>query len=187
MIIPNLEELINKRKNNNNNKDEQKVQLIMGVNFTHTIDKEITRTFHVRSDNEEITLGAHTSAIINKFIESFLSNYQEEEQILRSGSDFVYDGIDILGIHFHNIKLKRRKSYIKSPSWISSKKATIITKNTGDNKCFQYAITVALNHKEISNHPERISNIRLHISKYNWDDKNFPAGTKDWEKFGRNN
>ena len=186
MIMPKLEELINKRKNNNN-KDEQKVQLIMGVNFTHTIVKEITRTFYVRSDNEEITLGAHTSDIINKLTESFLSNYQEEEQISRSGSDFVYDGIDILGIHFHNIKLKRGKSYIKSPSWISSKKATIITKNTRNNKYFQYVITVALNHKEISNHPERISNIRPHISKYNWDDKNFPAGTKDFEKFERNN
>ena len=109
--MPKLEELINKRKNNN--KDEQKVQLIMGVNFTHTIDKEITRTFYVRSDNEEITLGAHTSAIINKLIESFLSNYQEEEQILRSGSDFAYDGIDILGVHFHNIKTKARQVIYK--------------------------------------------------------------------------
>ena len=73
----------------------------------------------------------------------------------------------MLGIHFHNIKLKRGKSYIKSPDWISSKKATINPKNTKDNKCFQYAITVALNHNEISSHPERISKIRSHINKYN--------------------
>ena len=93
----------------------------------------------------------------------------------------------MLGIHFHNIKLKRGKSYIKSPDWISSKKATINPKNTKDNKCFQYAITVALNHNEISSHPERISKIRSHINKYNWKDINFLAGIDEYKKFEINN
>ena len=31
----------------------------------------------------------------------------------------------MLGIHFYDIKLTRAKSHIKSPDWISSKKATI--------------------------------------------------------------
>ena len=93
----------------------------------------------------------------------------------------------MLGIHFHNIKLKRGKSYIKSPDWISSKKATINPKNTKDNKCFQYAITVALNHNEISSHPERISKIRSHINKYNSKDINFLAGIDEYKKFEINN
>ena len=29
-----------------------------------------------------------------------------------------------------------------------------------DNKCFQYAVTVALNHKQIKNNPERTSKIK---------------------------
>ena len=29
-----------------------------------------------------------------------------------------------------------------------------------DNKCFQDSITVALNHQNIDNHPEKISNIK---------------------------
>ena len=37
-------------------------------------------------------------------------------------------------------------------------KATINPKNN-DNKCFQQALAVALNHKQIENHAERISNI----------------------------
>ena len=37
-------------------------------------------------------------------------------------------------------------------------RATINPKNE-DNKCFQYSITVALNHQKIGNNPERISNI----------------------------
>ena len=32
-----------------------------------------------------------------------------------------------------------------------------------------YAFTVALNHNEIGDHPERISKILPYISKYNWD------------------
>ena len=113
MIIPKLEKLINKRKNNTNNK--QKVQLSIGVNFININDKEITRTFYVRSDNEEIMLGNDTSDIINKILESLLNNYQKQEQILRGGSDYIFESVDILGIHFCNIKLKRGKSYIESP------------------------------------------------------------------------
>ena len=36
-----------------------------------------------------------------------------------------------------------------------------------DDKCFQYAITVALNHQNIGNNPERISNIKPFINQYN--------------------
>ena len=61
----------------------------------------------------------------------------------------MFERVDILDIHIHNIKLKRGKPYIKSSEWISSKKATINPKNTKDNKCFQYAITVALNHQKL--------------------------------------
>ena len=183
-IIPQLTELINERKNNRN---EQKNQLSMGVNFMCITDKGNTRTFYVKSDNEDIRLGNDTSDIINELIESFLSYYRMEEQILGGGSNYVFDSVDILGIHFHDIKLKRGKSYIKSPDWTSSRKATINPKNTKDNKCFQYSITLALNHSEINNHPERISKIKSHIHKYNWKDINFPAGIKDWEKFERNN
>ena len=65
-------------------------------------------------------------------------------------------------------------------------RATINPKNKG-NKCFQYSITVALNHQEIENNPERISNIKPFIDKYNWKGIDFPAGIKDWKKFEENN
>ena len=50
-----------------------------------------------------------------------------------------------------------------------------------------YAITVALNHKKIGRHPERISKIKPYISKYNWNRINFPSQRKDWETFERGN
>ena len=39
--------------------------------------------------------------------------------------------------------------------------------NKKDNKYFQYAITLALNHKEIKKDPQRIAQIKLFIKKYN--------------------
>ena len=35
-----------------------------------------------------------------------------------------------------------------SPDWITNKKATINPINKKDSKCFQLAVTVALNHEE---------------------------------------
>ena len=43
-----------------------------------------------------------------------------------------------------------------------------------------------MNHQNIENHPERISNIESFIDQYNWKDIDFPAGIKDWEKFEQN-
>ena len=119
--------------------------------------------------------------IITELIKSFLSNYQKEEQILRNGNNFVFDSVDLLAVHIHKINLKRGKSYTKSPDWIFTKRATINPKNK--DKCFQYAITVALNHQNIENHPEIISNIKPFINNYNWRGIDFSAGIKDWEKF----
>ena len=106
MIIPYLVELINERKNNNN---EYKTELCMGVNFMCITDEK-TRTFYVKSNNKEIRLGNGTSNIINELIKFFLSNYQKEEQILKNGSNYTFESVDILYIHFHNIKLKRGSS-----------------------------------------------------------------------------
>ena len=89
-------------------------------------------------------------------------------------------------IIFIKLTWKEKKSYIKSPEWILNKRATIIPKSK-DNKSFQYSITVALNHQNIENHPERISNIKPFIDQYNWEGIDFPSGIKDWKKFERIN
>ena len=54
------------------------------------------------------------------------------------------------------------------------KKRTINPKNA-DEKCFQYATTVAINYEEIESHPERVSNIKPFINKYNWKETNYPS------------
>ena len=64
------------------------------------------------------------------------------------GSEFVPHSIDLLYYHLQKIGLKRGGSYIDSPEWLKNKKATINPENNDDN-CFQYALTVALNHQNI--------------------------------------
>ena len=127
------------------------------------------------SDNEEIRQGNETDGIIEKLFESFLTNYQKEELILRNGSNFIFESVNLLSYQIYKKSLKRGKSYIKSPEWLLNKKATINLKNK-DNECFKYAITAALNHQNIENHAERISNIKLFIDEYDWEGIDFPAG-----------
>ena len=79
--------------------------------------------------------------------------------------------------HLQKIGLKRGVSYIDFPEWLKSKKATINPKNNNDN-CFQYSLTVALNHKQIKSHPERISKIKPFIDQYNWKEIDFPSHSK---------
>ena len=102
--------------------------------------------------------GNETDEIIKKLFESLLERHQKglEEKI--RGSEFVYDSIDLLHYKLPKISLNRGGSYLDSPEWLKNKKATINPKNN-DDKCFQYALTVALIYQNINNHPERVNNI----------------------------
>ena len=71
------------------------------------------------------------------------------------GSEFVVDSVDLMHYKCHKISLNRGGSYIDSPKWLGNKKSTINPKNN-DDKCFQYAVTVALNHQSIQYNPGRI-------------------------------
>ena len=102
------------------------------------------------------------------------------------GSDFEFDGVDFLYYDFNKISVNRGGLYIDSPKWIKNKKSTINPKNN-DYKCFQYAVTLALNLDKINSHPERISKIKPFIEQYNWKEIDFPATSKDWKKFELNN
>ena len=97
-----------------------------------------------------------------------------------------YDSADVLYYNLHKISLSKGGSYIDSPKWLKNKNATINPKYN-DDRCFQYALTVALNYEQIKDHPERTSKIKPFIDKYNWKEIDFPSHGKDWKKFESNN
>ena len=69
---------------------------------------------------------------------------------------------------------------------IKIKKSTINPKDN-DDKCFQYAVTLALNLDNINKHPQRVSKIKPFIDQCNWKDIDFPPTNKDWRKLELNN
>ena len=99
------------------------------------------------------------------------------------GSEFVYDSIDVLYYNLNKVSLSRGGSYVDSPKWLKNKKATINPQNKKDDRCFQYAVTVALNHEQIKDHPERISKIKPFIDQYKLKEIDFPSHGKDWKEF----
>ena len=140
----------------------------------------------MRSDNEELTNGSDTDKIIEGLFESFLQKHEENLQEKMKGSDSEFDGVNFLYYDFNKISINRGGSYIDSPKWLKDKKSTINPK-TNDHKCFQYAVTLALNLDKINNNPERISKIKPFIKQHNWKEIDFPSTSKDWKKFELNN
>ena len=139
----------------------------MIINFTSSKDSDEIRTMHTKSNNIEIMMGNETDEIIEELFESFLQKYQEGSEEKMRGSEFVFDSVDLLYYNLHKISLNRGRSYMDSPKWLRNKKATISAKNN-DNKCFQYALTVALNYEQIKKNPQLIFNIKIFIDQYNW-------------------
>ena len=131
-------------------------------------------------------MDSETDDFIEELFKSFLQKYQEGLEESVRGSDFIFDSVESLYFILNKISLSRGGSYIDSPKWLKNKKATINLKSN-DDKCFKYALTVALNYEQIKDHPERISKIKPFIDQYNWREIDFPSHSKDWKKFESNN
>ena len=103
------------------------MQLTIEINFISLKPgSDETRVMYTRSDNIEIMFG---DDIIEQLFESLLQKYEENLQNKMKRLDFEFD-VNFL--------------YYDSPKWLKDKKSIINPKNN-DNKCFQYAITLALN------------------------------------------
>ena len=130
--------------------------------------------------------GSNTDEVIKVLFKSLLQNYQDNLQEKMRGSDFIFDGINYLYYDLNKISISKGGSYIDSPKWLKNKQSTINPKNN-DNKCFQYATTLALNINKIDKNPQRISKIKPFIDNYNWKDIDFLSTRKDWNRFELNN
>ena len=183
LIKPYLYDLINVYKA----KGAWKLQLSAEISFvSQKPDSNEIRIMYTRSTPEEIIIGYETEEVAEKLIIQLLQKYQDNLQNKMKGSDFIFSGVNYLYYDLNRITISKGRSYIESPKWLKDKKCTINQKNT-DNKCFQYATTLALNFNNIDKHHQRISKIKPFIDNYNWNDINFPAAKKDWNKFEVNN
>ena len=157
LIEPFLRELINDYKS----KGEWKIQLTAQDNFISLRpDSDETRVMHTKSDNQEFMNGSDTDEIIKELFKSLLQRYQKNLQEKMRGSDFAFNGVNFFYYDFNKTSISRGGSYIDSPKWLKNKKSTIDPKNN-DYKCFQYAVTLALNIDKINNHPKEYLKLNL--------------------------
>ena len=83
-------------------------------------------------------MGSDTNENIDKLFNTILERTQQAiEPSNERGSGFSHKSVALLYYYFQKIDIRRAESYIVSPHWIASKKATINPKNEKDNKCFQ--------------------------------------------------
>ena len=140
-----IEKYLRKLINYYKNKGKWKVQLIAEISFISLKPGfDETRIMQTRSDNEEFMNGSDTGEVIEGLFESFLQKYEENLQENMKRSDFEFDGVNFLYYDFNKISRNRGGSYLDSPQWLKNKKSTINPINN-NYKCFQYAVTLALN------------------------------------------
>ena len=192
MIRPYLSDTINDHKTQgewrihsgntiikNKTQGKWKIHLTMPINFISSKeDSDDTRTMYSKSNE--------TDEIFEKLLESLSERYQEGLEESMRGSEFIFDSVDAVYYNLNKTSLSRGGSYIDSPKWLKNTNATINPKNN-DDKCFQYAVAVALNYEQIEKDPQRISEIKPFIDQYNWKEIKFPSHKKDSKKFDSNN
>ena len=144
------------------------------TNFVSSKDTNEEQVMHSKSDNMGVMTHDNANKAIEEIFELLFSRYQFRLETSMRGSDFIFDGVNLLYYKCHKVNCKRGNSYTDSPDWIKKKTKKINLKNE-DDKCFQYAGTVSLNCGKIKWGHERASNIKPFINKYNWDRIKYPS------------
>ena len=134
--------------------DTWKIRLTIKINFISSKnDNDKGRVMHSRSGNIEIMINDEADEVIEKLFKSLKKRYQNNLEKME-GREFFFKCVNLLHYKCHKINPNRGGSYIDSRDWIKNKKVTINPINKKGNKCFLYAVAVALNHEEIGKHSE---------------------------------
>ena len=79
--------------------------------------------------------------VVDEHFDSVRSRYQDNLEASMRWSEFIFVSVQLIFYKCHEANFRRDGSYIDSQDWINPK-------NEYD-KCFQYAVTVALNYEEM--------------------------------------
>ena len=101
-------------------KYEQNIQLTVAINFLSSKDTSPMLTVHYKNDNLDVMIGNQTNEIIEEFFHSVLQKHQKAQK--NQGSEFVFDGVDLLHYKCHKITLNCCLLHIGSPKLLKPKK-----------------------------------------------------------------
>ena len=150
----------------------RKIQLTITINFIFLKDDNDEECLmHLKSENIKIIMNGEIDEVTEELFKSLQNRYQNLEKSVRSSAFvlclfimymiYVLDYVHLFYYKCHRKTLNYGGSNINSPDSIKNKKAAINPINKKDNKCFQYAVKVALNNEEIGKNSERV--IKSHL------------------------
>ena len=167
--------------NNSKNRAEWKIQLTMQNSCISTRSFEETHTLYTKSEPVEMFMGSNTEDVNDRLFNTLLQKFQNvQETSNERASEFILDSVELLYYHFQRIDIRRAVSYIMSPDWIASKKATINPKNEKDNECFKWPMISGLNYNKINKKYLEI------ILKFKKVDTDLSSHQRDWEEIEQN-
>ena len=122
----------------------------------------------MHENSDKIKFHNKVNDVVNELFKSLLSKYRDALETSMKESDYIFDSVQLWYYKCHKVYFKRVRSYIDSPDWIKKENATTNPSNK-DDKCSQCAPTVESNYKETESHPEKVSNVKPLINKYDWE------------------
>ena len=152
----------------------------MYINCISTKSFNETGTMHPKSEQVEIFMGSGSENVIDALFNTLLQRFQKSQETSR-GSEFIPDSVELLEYEFQKIDIREAESYLVTPDWIASKKATINPKKEKDNKCFQWSIIAGLNYNSIKGKELK------KLLKFRRVDTDVSPHQRDWEKFEQEN
>ena len=176
----------NNNTNNSNNEEndraEWKIQLVMQNNFISDKNFEDTCTIYSASKPVEVFMGSDTENATDTLFNTILNRIQQAiETSNERGSGFTHESVALLYYYFQKTEIKRGESYIMSPDWIASKKATINPKNQKYNEYFKWSIIAGLNYNKINEKELK------KIEKFKRIDADISSHQRDWKELEQNN
>ena len=181
--------------NPKNEKDNKCFQwsIIAGLNYNNIKEKELKKILKFKRVNTDFS--SH---------QRDWEKFEQENNLIALNVLFVSHDSEEIKLAYKSIYNKRKNqvillmindeannyyyfaiknlSELNSLGWLRGKKEAIINNNS-----FQNALDDALNYQTIEKEPQRISKLKPYINKYNWKGIEFPAGSKEWQKFEQNN
>ena len=187
--------------NPKNEKDNEcfKWSIIAGLNYNKINEKELKKLLKFRKVDTDFSLyqrdwkkleQENTLIALNIL---FLSYNSEEVKLTyksiynKRRNQVIWLMINDEANNFYYFAIKHLPE-LNSSGWLKASKQAIINNNDTDNdNDFEDALDDGLNYQTIENVLERISKLKHYIKKYNWEGINVPAGSKEWQKFEKNN
>ena len=155
---------------------QTRVRMILNCEMTRKeLFSESTQILnsYFNSETVENLEGTDESAVYDRSIQTIEERIQNFNQ---RGSNWRFQRVLSLDVHFTDFQPLRGSTFLPLPSKISTKKAVINMKN-GDDQCFKWSVTRALNPVDI--HPERITKeLKDQSERLDWSGLKFPVDLK---------